>query len=213
MLRRLLLSGVCQMGIPPTGWPLERRQPKLGSVVPLPTRWHGGRVIIRRELPHDRAAVRAVHAAAFMSPGDGVAPEAHLVDGLRNDGDAVGPLSLVAELGTEVVGHVMCSRGHIEGQPALGLGPLGVVPAHQHQGIGHALMYGVLAAADALDETCVVLLGDVGYYSRFGFELAEPLGVRPPNPGWTEHFQIRRLTAWSDTLRGTFHYAPAFDRL
>jgi putative acetyltransferase len=35
-------------------------------------------------------------------------------------------------------------------------------------------LHGVLAAADALGEPCVVLLGDVAYYSRFGFELAEP---------------------------------------
>ncbi len=74
-------------------------------------------------------------------------------------------------------------------------------------------MHGVLAAADALEEPCVVLLGDAAFYSRFGFELAEPLGVRPSDPSWSEHFQIRRLSAWTDALRGTFRYAPAFDRL
>ena len=41
--------------------------------------------------------------------------------------------------------------GHIDGQPALGLGPLGVMHAHQRRGIGNALMHGVLAAADARD--------------------------------------------------------------
>jgi putative acetyltransferase len=74
-------------------------------------------------------------------------------------------------------------------------------------------MHGVLAAADALDEPCVVLLGDVAFYSRFGFEPARPLGVLPQDPAWGEHFQLRRLTAWTDTLRGTFRYAPAFNHL
>src|SRR5699024_9059889 len=132
---------------------------------------------------------------------------------LRDDGDVAPALSLVAELDTEVVGHVVCSRGDIEGHPALGLGPLGVRPEHQRRGIGQALMHSVLAAADALEEPCVVLLGDPRYYSRFGFELAEPLGVRPPDPAWSEHFQIRRLTAWTDTLRGIVHYATSFGRL
>jgi putative acetyltransferase len=170
-------------------------------------------VFIRREAARDRDDVHAVHAAAFRPPGGGVAAEARLVDELRADGDVVRALSLVAQQGIEVVGHVVCSRGHIDGQPTLGLGPLGVVSIHQRRGIGHALMHGVLAAADALDEPCVVLLGDVTYYSRFGFELAEPLGVHPPSPDWTEHFQLRRLTAWTQTLRGTFRYAPAFDLL
>jgi putative acetyltransferase len=56
-------------------------------------------------------------------------------------------------------------------------------------------MHAVLAAADALDAPAVGLLGDPGYYRRFGSELAEPMGVHPPQPEWTKHFQIRRLTA------------------
>ncbi len=154
-----------------------------------------------------------MHTAAFQAPGGGVAAEARLVDALRDDDDVVQGLSLVAELDAQVVGHVVCSRGAINGNPALGLGPLAVLPPYQRRRVGHALMHGVLAAADALDEPCVVLLGDVAYYSRFGFELAEPLGVLPQNPGWSEHFQVRRLATWSNSLRGTFRYAPAFDRL
>ena len=157
--------------------------------------------------------MRAVHAAAFARPEGSVPPEVHLVEALRADGDVVPGLSLVAERGGEVVGHVVCSRGDIEGHPALGLGPLGVLPAHQRRGVGQALMHGVLAAADALDEPCVVLLGDVGYYARFGFTPAHRLGVYPPQLGWGEHFQVRRLTAWTDDIAGEFHYAPAFDRL
>jgi putative acetyltransferase len=57
-----------------------------------------------------------------------------------------------------------------------------------------------------------VLLGDPAYYSRFGFVLAAPLGVLPPDPAWSEHFQLRRLTAWSG-VTGPFRYAPAFERL
>jgi putative acetyltransferase len=73
-------------------------------------------------------------------------------------------------------------------------------------------VHAVLAAADALDAPEVVLLGDPAYYGRFGFVLAVPLGVLPPDPAWAPHWQIRTLTAW-DGAAGPFRYAPAFDRL
>ena len=171
------------------------------------------RVILRRERPDDRNAIFAVHAAAFARPESPVAFEAHLVDRLRRDGDIVAALSIVAVHDGTVVGHVTCSRGHLDGRPFLGLGPLGVLPEHQRRGTGHALMHAVLAAADALDEPGVALLGDPRYYRQFGCERAEPLGIHPPRPEWTEHFQIRRLNAWPSSMQGTFRYAAAFDCL
>jgi putative acetyltransferase len=170
-------------------------------------------VILRRERPGDRAAVVAVHVAAFARPDADDVPEARLVDDLHDDGSVIPGLSLVATLGEDVVGHVMCSRASVDDKPCLGLGPIGVLPSRQRRGVGLALMHGVLAAADALNEPAVVLLGDPGYYRRFGFVLAQPFGLLPPDPGWTEYFQVRPLTTWDGSLRGTFHYARAFDRL
>jgi putative acetyltransferase len=173
-------------------------------------------VILRRELPADSGAVREVHLRAFARPDADVAPEATLVDGLRDDDDVVPGLSIVAEAGGsaggEIVGHVVCSRARIGQALSLGLGPLGVLPEHQRRGVGMALVHAVLAAADALGATEVVLLGSPEYYARFGFVLAGPLGITPPEPGWAPHFQVRRLTAWQDAS-GPFRYAPAFDRL
>lgn len=169
-------------------------------------------MILRQELPADRAAVAKVHVAAFARPGTDHVPEARLVDDLHDDGSVIPGLSLVATLGEDVVGHVMCSRASVDDKPCVGLGPIGVLPSRQRRGVGLALMHGVLAAADALNEPAVALLGDPGYYRRFGFVLAQPLGLLPPDPGWTG-FQVRPLTAWDGSLRGTFRFAPAFDRL
>ncbi len=170
-------------------------------------------MILRRETPRDHTAIREVHTAAFQRAGEDISAEARLVDDLRADGDMVPGLSIVAIVDGEIVGHVVCSRGDIAGQPALGLGPLGVLPRCQQRGVGHALMHGAVAAADSLDEACVVVLGDVSYYSRFGFEPASRLAVLPEDPAWVEHFQLRRLTAWRNDLHGVFRYAPAFRRL
>ncbi|HEU0127448.1 MAG TPA: GNAT family N-acetyltransferase, partial [Pseudonocardiaceae bacterium] len=105
-----------------------------------------------------------------------------------------------------------CSRASITDRSSIGLGPLGVIPACQRRGVGQALMHAALAAADALDAPAVALLGDPGYYSRFGFVAGATLGVLPPVPEWAPHFQVRPLTNWDNSLRGTFRYAPAFDR-
>lgn len=161
-------------------------------------------MIVRRERPADRAAVHAVHRAAFATP-----VEADLVDALRADPGWLPALSLVADDG-EVHGHVVCTRGTVGGTPALGLGPLGVVPAHRRTGVGSALMHAVLAAADALDEPVVVLLGHQDYYPRFGFVPALDLGITPPDPAWGAHFQARPLTAYTQALRGEFAYAAPF---
>lgn len=170
--------------------------------------WQDPPVLLRRELPLDQSAVREVHRAAF---GGGV--EARLVDDLRADDDVFPALSLVAVLDDEVVGHVMCSRASIADRPSIGLGPLGVLPAYQRRGVGQALMHAVLAAADAMDEPMVALLGDPDYYRRFGFVAGATLGVLSPFPEWGRHFQVRPLHSWDGSLRGTFRYAPAFDRL
>lgn len=169
--------------------------------------------MLRRALPSDQTAIFAVHTAAFARPDGGNVAEVRLVAALHADGEVIPTLSLVASINTEVVGHVVCSRANIGGRPSVGLGPLGVLPAYQRRGVGQALMHGVLAAADALDEPAVVLLGDPVYYGQFGFQLAQSLGIQPTDPRWAGHFQVRTLTAWDGSLHGTFHYAKAFDGL
>ncbi len=165
-------------------------------------------MLIRRELPTDVDAIHAVHRAAFST-----AMEADLVTALRADKGWLPALSLVAVDDDRVVGHVVCTRAHIGAAPALGLGPLGVLPERQKQGIGGALMHAALGAADALDEPVVVLLGHPEYYPRFGFTPAAALGIDPPTPEWTTAFQVRTLSTYDSSLRGTFQYAQPFNDL
>ncbi|MFF5074126.1 GNAT family N-acetyltransferase [Micromonospora olivasterospora] len=174
-------------------------------------------MLIRRETGEDVAAIRAVHGAAFATadaPGD-VPVEVGLVDALRASDAWLPALSLVAiDPDGRVVGHVVCTRARVAGEPvALGLGPLGVLPAWQGRGVGSALTHAVLGAADALDEPLVVLLGHPDYYPRFGFRPAVDLGVTPPRPWGPRFFQARPLSAWRPSIRGEFAYAQPFDEL
>lgn len=165
-------------------------------------------MLVRREEAADVPATAAIHAAAF-----GRDTEKDLVAALRASSAWLPRLSLVAEDGGRVVGHVVCTRAHVAGRPALGLGPLGVLPAQQKRGVGSALMHAVVAAADALDEPVVVLLGHSDYYPRFGFRPAASLGIEPPDPLWGNHFQARPLSTYDGSTRGPFAYAQPFNDL
>ena len=169
-------------------------------------------MIIRRESGDDKAAVHAVHTAAFATAPHASGAEADLVDALRETGDWVPRLSLVAESDGRPVGHVACSHGRLAGERVLGLGPIGVRPSLQGRGVGSALMHAVIGAADAMDEPAIIVLGEPRYYGRFGFVPAEAHGVVPPDPRWGPHFQIRVLAAWREGLRGRFDYSPPFTR-
>ncbi|MFE9745525.1 GNAT family N-acetyltransferase [Saccharothrix saharensis] len=167
-------------------------------------------MLIRRETAADTQVIHDVTEAAFAARPGG---EARLVGELRADPGWIPALSLVAEVDGVVVGHVVCTRGRVGDAPALGLGPLSVLPSHQRSGVGKALMHTVLGAADALDEPVVVLLGDPAYYSRFGFVPASTYGITPPDPDWTPYFQARALSTYTPALTGPFAYAEPFNAL
>lgn len=173
-------------------------------------------MIVRRERPGDTTAVRAVQVAAFAAAvPDGEEPvEAGLLDELRRDDGWIPELSLVAELDAQVVGHVVCTRGTVgaDRRPALGLGPIGVLPEHQGTGIGSALVHAVVAVAEARNETLVALLGDPTFYGRLGFGPAADQGVEAPDPSWGVHFQVRVIDP-SAVVAGPFVYAEPFTRL
>jgi putative acetyltransferase len=171
-------------------------------------------MVIRREVDADRDAVDAVISAAFGRPGsDPRPPEALLLDALRRDVGWIPTLSLVAVRDDRIVGHVVCTRGWVGDTRALGLGPIGVMPGEQRQGIGHALMHATIGAADAAGEPLIALLGDQRFYRRFGFVPASQLGIAAPDPAWGDHFQARRLTDWTPSITGTFRYAGPFAEL
>nr|WP_233149792.1 N-acetyltransferase [Kineosporia sp. A_224] len=177
-------------------------------------------MLIRREGPGDVAAIRSVTAAAFrdvphsappVEPG-GDPGEVTLLSRLRADAAWIPALSLVAIENGLVVGHVVCTRARTDDRPALGLGPLSVLPERQRTGVGSALMHAVLGAADALDEPLVGLVGEPAYYQRFGFVPARTTGITAPDPSWGDYFQVRCLTRYAGQT-GRFRYAAPFDTL
>ncbi|WP_427115352.1 N-acetyltransferase [Pseudarthrobacter scleromae] len=173
-------------------------------------------LLVRSEAPEDRKAILALTADAFaVSPATGLKVEGEPVEvrvlrGLFGSKDYLPEFSVVAVLDSEVVGHVISTRGWVGGHGLLGLGPLGVTPRHQRHGIGSALMKETIHRANAAGESGIALLGSPGYYSRFGFVPATSLGVLPPDDAWGDYFQLLPLALWPGGVHGTFRYAEPF---
>jgi putative acetyltransferase len=128
-------------------------------------------MLIRHEESGDIAAIRAVNRSAFPSDEEGL-----LVDSLRAANSL--SISLVAEEGDQVVGHIAFSPVSVAGAPGgLGLAPMAVSPAFQRQGIGSRLVREGISAAARSGAGFVVVLGHPEYYPRFGFERASLVGL------------------------------------
>jgi putative acetyltransferase len=162
-------------------------------------------VITRDERPSDEAAIDRVTALAFKGHAFSSGTESRIVSGLRN-ADALA-VSLVAEVGGEVVGHIAFSPVTIDGQESgfAGLGPLSVRPDMQGRGIGSILVRDGLSQVKWLGAEGCVLLGDPRYYMRFGFRPVPGLVLADAPP---EHFLA--LSFNGTFPAGEVGYHPAF---
>ena len=167
-------------------------------------------VSYRPERPDDIAAIHAVVAAAF-----GHEDEAQLVDALRDAGKL--SVSLIACHDEQVIGHIAFSQVEIATNPrharVAGLAPLSVAPAGQGEGVGSALVREGLAACMAAGFAAAVVLGEPGYYGRFGFTRGGGFGLENEYGADAGFMAVELAEGALVDCSGLVRYAPEFAAL
>lgn len=161
---------------------------------------------IRSEMPCDISGVHALTRAAFATARHGSHTEHHIVDALRERGEL--SISLVAEDAGQLIGHVALSPVDVQdgSEGWFGLGPVSVLPERQGRGVGTALVQAAIEALRAQGARGCVLLGEPGFYGRFGFRAVPDL-LLPGVP--TEYFQA--LCLQPPMAQGEVRYSSAFE--
>ncbi len=160
---------------------------------------------IRREAEDDVATVRRVVERAFAGVEHSDQTEPHIVDALRRAGALTASLVAVSPA---VIGHAAASPVTIgDGTEGwFGIGPVAVDPDHQGRGVGSELMERLVRELRTAGAHGAVLLGEPGFYSRFGFKVLDGL-VYPDAPA--KYFLALPLRD-SPAPRGMVTYHPAF---
>ena len=128
------------------------------------------KIVIRNETQDDVRAITEVTIAAFKTLEISNHTEQFIIEALRA-AEAL-TVSLVAEADGRVIGHIAFSPVTLsDGTPNwYGLGPVSVLPEHQRQGIGQALIEEGLSRLKDLDAQGCCLVGHPDYYKKFGFK-------------------------------------------
>jgi len=163
--------------------------------------------VVRLEEPSDIPAIRKVHLASFAADD-----EAQLVESLRGAGHLT--VSLVAEIDGAVVGHVAFSPvSGGAGAVGLGLAPLAVLSGWRRHGVGGELVTRGLERCASLGFGWAVVLGDPGFYSRFGFRAGGEFDMTSEY-GSGPSFQVIELERGSLLVAaGRVRYGPEFTSL
>ncbi len=146
----------------------------------------------------DDAGIDNLYPQAF--PEEDLLPLVHEL--LRSD--CLG-LSLLALRDNNVLGHLAFTNCSVPGLNArvVLLGPLAVAPNFQKQGVGTALINESLQRLKERGVARVQVLGDPGYYQRFGFE--RDTNVAPPYrlpEDWADAWRYLDLRTDNEAVRG-----------
>jgi predicted N-acetyltransferase YhbS len=155
-------------------------------------------LLIAPEAPADAAEALALVDRVF-GPGR----YAKSAERLREGNRFLPELSFVARENGRLVGSVRLWPVRIGAAEALLLGPIAVDPTAQRRGLGHALSAHACDAAASAGHARVVLVGDMAFFERVGFDALEPGRIRLPGPADPRRVLVKALTpgAW-DGVQG-----------
>ncbi len=147
--------------------------------------------VIRNETNADISAISEVTVAAFKTLEVSNQTEHFIIEALRTAHALT--LSLVAEIGGRIVGHIAFSPVTLSDgtRDWYGLGPVSVLPEYQRQGIGTRLIKEGLSRLKDFNAAGCCVVGHPEYYRKFGFENVPKLSIEgvPPEVFFALTFQ------------------------
>lgn len=167
-------------------------------------------IVIRQELPSDQFFIYQLVKEAFESAEHADGNEQDLVEALRESCFFIPELSLVAEVGGELAGHILFTKAMVGQDEVLALAPLSVLPQYQRHGVGAALIKEGHRIARKLGFSYSVVLGSDAYYPKFGYIPATEYGVELPDGFPPECFMAVKLQDEAAPLSGEMVYAEEF---
>ncbi len=163
---------------------------------------------IRDEEEPDYLAITETTESAFATLAISEHTEQFIIRALREAGALT--ISLVAEAEGRVVGHVALSPVTLsDGSPHwFGLGPISVRPELHRRGIGSLLMEHALARLRSMEAGGCILVGDPGYYRRFGFRSLPGLEIEGVPPQYVlalpfDESRPQGMVVFHDAFRAT----------
>ncbi|RKR08673.1 putative N-acetyltransferase YhbS [Flavobacterium sp. 90] len=170
---------------------------------------------LRRENEKDHKSVFQLIEKAFENEEYSDHKEQFLVERLRKSDAFIPELSIVAEVGNEIVGHILLTKLEIKNDTtsfeSLALAPVSVLPEFQGKGIGSKLILYSHKIAKELGYKSIILLGHQDYYPRFGYELTNKYGIEMPFDVPAENCMVIALTENGlSGVNGKVVYATAF---
>ncbi len=137
-------------------------------------------------------------AQALVDRAFGPGRYAKAAERLREGNHCLADLSFVAREAGRLVGTVRLWPVKVGGHEALLLGPIAVDPDARRRGLGATLASRACEAAAAAGHSRVILVGDLGFFERLGFEATPSAGIRMPGPADGRRILVRALTpgAW-----------------
>ena len=163
-------------------------------------------MLVRHETPADIRAIHDLTFTAFKPMRFSDDTEADSINALRADGDLT--ISLVAEDGGEIIGHIAFSPVTIDDAHNgwFGLGPIAVKPERQRRGVGKALICRGLQLLRGQGANGCALIGNPDIYSRVGFDSDGRLKYRDLEP----EFVLRTVFRGPAPI-GVLKFAPALE--
>ncbi|MBW8190132.1 N-acetyltransferase [Neiella marina] len=169
--------------------------------------------VTQHERPEDHNPIINIHRQAFARDNEG-----RLVHRLRREQQLL--LSMIVADNDQPIAHIAFSPVTLSGSErakslptGVALGPVGVLPSYQGQGIGLNLIQAALDSETIAATPWQVLVGEPSLYGRFGFDVASKYGLKCEFKLPPEYFLLRVTPAAEVPLfeQGeTLHYHSAF---